>query len=157
MTDAAIDPPGKPNGKKGILLAGLATLLLGGAGFASTYLNFWSPAALFSGSSEAEHMAEPSVVFVDVPVIELHLPGRPQRALILSASIESDARHEAEIQHLMPRVLDAFTSFLSGVDRDAYDKRGVLEIIRAELVTRTRYVLGDEPVKDLLITEFRVK
>lgn len=157
MTDAVIDPPEKPTGKKGILLAGLATLLLGGAGFASTYLNFWSPAALFEGSQKAEDATEPAVVFVDVPVIELHLPGRPQRALVLAASIESDAAHEAEIRHLMPRVLDAFTSFLSGVDRDAYDKRGVLEIIRGELVTRTRYVLGEEPVKDLLITEFRVK
>ncbi len=57
----------------------------------------------------------------------------------------------------MPRVSDAFTTFLSDVDPSAYDKRGVLEIIRTELVGRTRLVLGDEAVKDLLITEFRFK
>ena len=57
----------------------------------------------------------------------------------------------------MPRVSDAFTSFLSGIDPAAYDKRGVLEIIRAELLARTRYVLGEDAIKDLLITEFRFK
>ena len=45
----------------------------------------------------------------------------------------------------------------SGIDPAAYDKRGVLEIIRAELLARTRYVLGEDAIKDLLITEFRFK
>ena len=57
----------------------------------------------------------------------------------------------------MPRILDTFTGFLSGIDPAAYDKRGVLEIIRAELLARTRYVLGETAAKDLLITEFRFK
>jgi flagellar FliL protein len=157
MTDATIDPPAKPSGKKGVLLAGLMSLLLGGLGFASTYLELWSPGDLFSGAAARDEAGLPPVVFVDVPVIELNLPGRPQRSLVLAATIETDTENAAAVTHLMPRVQDAFTSFLSGVDRDAYDKRGVLEIIRGELVTRTRYVLGEQPVKDLLITEFRIK
>ena len=55
------------------------------------------------------------------------------------------------------RVSDSFTTFLAGIDPAAYDKRGVLEVIRAELVTRARMVLGEAPVKDILITEFRFK
>lgn len=158
MTEAAagtVEEP-KPKGKKGVLLLAAAALLLGGGGFASTYLGFWSPGALLAPGQEKALEASPAV-FVDVPTIALHMPGSPPRELILSASIETDQAHQAEVQHLMPRVSDAFTSFLSEVDRAAYDKRGVLEIIRAELVTRTRYVLGEEPVKDLLITEFRIR
>lgn len=160
MSAAAAEPlseaPPKKSRKGLVLIA--AALLLGGAGFASTYLGFWSPAALMSGG--ADHAAEaaiPEVVFVDVPPIQLNIPGSRGRTLVLAASIETDASQRAAIEHLMPRVLDAFTTFLAGVDPGAYDKRGVLEIIRGELVTRSRFVLGDEPVKDLLITEFLIK
>lgn len=156
MTEATAGPVEEAKGKKAILLPIVAAVLLGAGGFASTYLDLWSPAALFAPAPEK--VAEsPATVFVDLPTIALHMPGSPTRELILSASIETDAEHQAEVRYLTPRVLDAFTSFLSEVDRAAYDKRGVLEIIRAELVTRTRFVLGEEAVKDLLITEFRIR
>ncbi|WP_111558525.1 flagellar basal body-associated FliL family protein [Paracoccus sediminilitoris] len=154
MTETAETKPRK----KGMLIPIAATLILGGAGFASTYLGLWSPAAMLSAPAEAK--AGPVGVqaeFVDIPTIEIIIPGGRARSLILSATIESDAAHKAQVQHLMPRVSDAFTTFLSDVDPSAYDKRGVLEIIRTELVGRTRLVLGDEAVKDLLITEFRFK
>lgn len=144
--------------KKGMLIPIAATLILGGAGFASTYLGMWSPAAMLSAPAEAK-VAHPAsqAEFVDIPTIEIIIPGGRARSLILSATIESDTTHKSQVQHLMPRVSDAFTTFLSDVDPSAYDKRGVLEIIRTELVARTRLVVGDEAVKDLLITEFRFK
>ncbi|WP_405403521.1 flagellar basal body-associated protein FliL [Paracoccus sp. Ld10] len=158
MTDIVAAAPEKASGKKGLLIPLVATLVLGGAGFASSYLEFWSPSGMLSGPeapvASTEHMA---VEFIDVPTIEIVIPGGRARSLIMSATIETDTTHKSEVTHLMPRVSDAFTTFLSGVDPAAYEKRGVLEVIRAELVTRTRFVLGEEPVKDLLITEFRFK
>lgn len=158
MTDAtanpASDPSAKASGKKALVPI-LAAAALAGGGFASTYLGLWSPAALLAPKAEAPVL--PAAVFVAVPVIELAIPGGSGQSLVLAASIETDAAHKAEVMHLMPRVQDAFTAFLSGIDPAAYDKRGVLEIIRAELVTRCRYVLGQEALKDLLITEFRFK
>ncbi|WP_411837860.1 flagellar basal body-associated protein FliL [Paracoccus sp. ME4] len=158
MTDIVAAAPEKAPRKKGLLVPLAATLVLGGAGFASSYLGFWSPASLLQGTPEPEVSTEHlSVEFIDIPTIEIVIPGGRARSLVLSATIETDTSHKAEVTHLMPRVSDAFTTFLSGVDPAAYDKRGVLEVIRAELVTRTRFVLGEEPVKDLLITEFRFK
>ncbi|MCZ0960245.1 flagellar basal body-associated FliL family protein [Paracoccus benzoatiresistens] len=154
MTDATLDPPSQPSGKKKLMPL-LAAVLLAGGGFASTYLGLWSPAAMLAPKEDAP--AAPAVIFVEVPTIELIIPGGSGRSLVLSASIETDSAHQADVTHLMPRVLDTFTGFLSGIDPAAYDKRGVLEIIRAELVTRSRYVLGNEAIKDLLITEFRFK
>lgn len=153
MSDDAASQPGKPKKKLKKLVIPLIAAILGGAGFCTTYLGLLP----FPSHEEKAGSDMPAVEFVDIPTIELPVPGNRRRTVILSAMIETDGAHRAEIEHLMPRVQDAFTGFLSGVDETAYDKRGVLEIIRAELVTRTRYVLGEEPVKDLLITEFRIK
>lgn len=155
MTDATLDPPPKASGRKKLLPI-LAAVLLAGGGFGSTYLGLWSPAAMLAGQPEAAP-AVSTAVFVAVPTIELAMPGGSGRSVVLSASLETDSAHQGQIAHLMPRVLDAFTAFLSGIDPAAYDKRGVLEIIRAELLTRSRDVLGAEALKDLLITEFRFK
>ncbi|MGZ3215361.1 flagellar basal body-associated FliL family protein [Paracoccus sp. T5] len=157
MTEAVADAAETPRGKKGLLVPIAAALLLGGGGFASTYLGLWSPAGLMAEPAAEPQTAHAAVEFIDVPRVEIVVPGGRARSLVLAATIETDASHAADVRHLMPRVSDAFTTFLSGVDPDAYDKRGVLEVIRAELVTRTRFVLGEEPVKDLLITEFRFK
>lgn len=158
MTDAtanlAADPPAKASGRKKLIPI-LAAVLLAGGGFASTYLGLWSPAAMLAPKKEAP--PAPMVIFVNLPTIELNIPGGSGRSLLLAASLETDSAHQAEVAHLMPRILDAFTSFLSGIDPAAYDKRGVLEIIRAELLARTRYILGESAIKDLLITEFRFK
>jgi flagellar FliL protein len=158
MTDAtanlAADPPAKASGKKKLIPI-LAALAFAGGGFASTYLGLWSPAAIMASKEEAPKA--PAVVFVTVPTVDLIIPGGSGQSLVLAASLETDSAHQAEVAHLMPRVSDAFTSFLSGIDPAAYDKRGVLEIIRAELLARTRYVLGEDAIKDLLITEFRFK
>ncbi|MDP0925753.1 flagellar basal body-associated FliL family protein [Paracoccus onubensis] len=145
---------GQKRGKKRRkLLMPLAAVVLGGVGFFSTYLGLLpSP----GGKAEAKPAVH-KVEFVDIPTIELPIPGTRHRMVIVSAAIETDALHKSEVEHMMPRVQDAFTSFLSDVDESAYEKRGVLEILRSELVTRTRFVLGEEPVKDLLITEFRIK
>lgn len=156
MTDAATngtaDPP-KASGRKLIPL--LAAVLLAGGGFASTYLGLWSPAALLTAKEDAPALS--TIVFVTLPVIELNIPGGAGRSLVLGASLETDAIHKAAITQMMPRILDTFTGFLADIDPGAYDKRGVLDIIRAELLARARYVLGEAAVKDLLITEFRFK
>ncbi len=145
---------GQKRGKKRRkLLMPLAAVVLGGVGFFSTYLGFLPSPGAKAEAKPAMHKVE----FVDIPTIELPIPGTRRRMVIVSAAIETDALHKADVEHLMPRVQDAFTSFLSDVDESAYEKRGVLEILRSELVTRTRFVLGEEPVKDLLITEFRIK
>ncbi|MBU2956821.1 flagellar basal body-associated FliL family protein [Paracoccus sp. 1_MG-2023] len=159
MTTALAAPAEQaPKSKKGMLIPAAAALVLAGAGFASTFLGVWSPGQLLAGDKTAtEASAHAGVEFVDIPMIETIIPGGGGRSLVLSATVETDAAHHADVEHLMPRLSDAFTTFLSGVDAQAYDKRGVLEIIRTELLSRSRMVLGQDAIKDLLITEFRFK
>lgn len=159
MSEAVAQPEEMKPRSRGMLFTALAAVLLGGAGFATTYLGLWSP-GVFTASRDAAPTAEvtsPAVEFVAIPAIEVVVPGPSARSLVVHATIETDAAHRAMIELLMPRILDVFTTFLSGVDPVAYERRGVLEVVRAELVTRLRFVLGDEPVHDILITEFRFK
>lgn len=158
MADPETAPPDAAPKKKGLLLPLALTLVLGGAGFASSYLGYWSPLALLSPAEATEHPPEgPIVEFVEVPRVQIVLSVTPPRMLNLSAVIETENTDAGEVRHLMPRVSDTFNTFLSEIDPAAFDKRGVLEIVRSELVTRTRLVVGEKPVRDVLITEFRLQ
>ena len=58
---------------------------------------------------------------------------------------------------LIPRLLDSFNGFLTDIDPAAFEKRGILDIVRDELATRAVFVLGKEAFTDVLITEFRIQ
>ena len=155
--DATVAEPGKS--RIGRLMPLLLPVLALGGGAASTYLGFWSPLALIS-SSEAPaeaHAAGPEIAFVDVPRIVLTVPGERTQTLALTVMIEVVPEAKAQALALMPRITDSYNGFLSRIDSSAFSRRGILEIIRAELATRTRFVLGDDAVRDLLITEFRIQ
>ncbi len=160
MTDAA-DSPAEETSKGGIrrilLPLGLVVILTGG-GFASTFLGFWSPMGLLAAKQEAPPETQaPTVEFVDVPQIVLTLAGPRPRMLIMTVKIETDQLHRPEVEHMIPRILDSFNGFLSDIDPAAFEKRGMLDIIRDELATRAVFVLGKDAFTDILITEFRIQ
>lgn len=156
MTDAA-DPAAEPDEKKsGFLFPLLLAMALAAGGFGFSYFDYWSPAELFQKRAD-NRSGTGSVVFVDIPAIEITMPGARKYTVLLAATLEVDVADRKAVESLMPRILDAMNGFLTAVDPAAYDKRGVLEIIRAELTTRIRHVLGETPVRDVLITEFRIK
>lgn len=129
------------------------------AGFCSSFMGLWSPIALLSDPAPTAQKAVvgPEVAFVDVPRIILTIPGERTQTLALTVMIEVPPEQKAETLELMPRITDSYNGFLSRIDATAFSRRGILEIVRAELATRTRFILGDEAVRDLLITEFRIQ
>lgn len=157
MADPAPTPPDSPPRKRSKLIPLALTAVAALGGFGAAYTGVWSAMDLLSPAEAKSHDEAPVAEFVAVPVIELTLQGAHARNLVLAAMIETTHEEVKSVEHLLPRVSDAFNGFLSGIDPVAFDKRGVLEIIRAELLNRTRAVLGDDTVSDLLITEFRLK
>lgn len=155
MSDAVADEqlPAK-RGRSKLLLAGVV-LIAGLGGFAASYLGFVSPSALLASEEKAEAHG-PLPGYVDVPRIMLPLAGR-NRQLVLSIKLETTADHVAGITQQLPRILDSFNSFLSDIDPAAFDRRGVLEIVRAELQTRVDMLLGEPRVGNVLITEFAIQ
>jgi len=160
MTDIALPTPADPPRSRLRRMLPLAVPLLAlGAGFASTYMGLWSPMGLIGGGAPPPKAVAvaPAVTFVDVPRIILTVPGERTQTLALTVMIEVPPEGRAQAEALMPRITDSFNEFLSRIDAAAFSRRGILEIIRAELATRTRFVLGDAAVRDLLITEFRIQ
>lgn len=160
MTEAAeLSEEEKPKGGiKRILLPLGLTLILAGGGFASTYLGLWSPASLLASKEQAAVEEHQSIVeFVDIPQIVLTLAGPKSRILVMTIKIETDQEHRGEVEHLTPRLLDSFNGFLADVDPVAFEKRGILEVLRNEMATRAVFVLGDKAFTDILITEFRIQ
>lgn len=161
MSDAAADaaPAPKKGGLKKLMPLILAVVMLG-AGFGSTFMGFWSPMSLLKPADHApaeDEAAAPVAQFVSLPQIVLTLPGPQMRTLVMAVQIETDPPHRADVEHLVPRLSDAFNSFLADIAPAAFEKRGILDIVRDELATRAVFVLGDKAFSDILITEFRIQ
>lgn len=156
MSDATLDTPDEtaPPARRGRLLMIALPLLAAVAGFAPTYKGLWSPAALIAASGPAP---APRPAFVPVPEITVSVPGVQPRRVLVGLSLEVDEARQREVERLMPRVVDTATAFLGGIAPEAYDRRGVLEVIRAELNTRIALALGDGMIREVLMTEFALK
>lgn len=148
------DSPPRPLGRR--LLPILLPVLALAAGFGVTYTGLLSPLSLLAPAAPAPQAA-PVAVFLDVPRIILTIPGERTQTLALAVVVEIDPAAADTARLLMPRIADSFNGFLSQVDPVAFSRRGILEIIREELATRTRFILGETAVRDLLITEFRIQ
>lgn len=146
----------KPGKSKSLLLVAVATIALAGGGFASTYFGFLSPGELLA---KKEHVDDPfaTIDFVELPPIVTTITGQTPRQVRIVARLEVEAGNIEVVEKMLPRVSDAFNSFMAGIDPAAFDKRGVLEVIRAEMVTRTGFALGEGMIRDVLITEFAIK
>ena len=156
MSNTPAQAESPPKGRK--LPAILLVVACLGAGFASSFLGFWSPLGLFSGHETKAPAPElPAVQFVSLPQTVLSLPGPQMRMLIMSIQIETDQAHRAQVEYLVPRLSDAFNGFLAEIDPTAFERRGILDIVRDELATRAVYVLGKDAFSDILITEFRIQ
>lgn len=156
VTDINTEEKGGGGLRRVLLPLGIAVITAAG-GFASTYLGFWSPSGLLAAREKAPEIAAPIAEFVDIPQIVLTLAGPRPRMLVMTVKVETDHIHRAEVEHLTPRLLDSFNSFLADVDVSAFERRGILDIIRDELATRAVFVLGKDAFTDILITEFRIQ
>ncbi|MFD1883725.1 flagellar basal body-associated FliL family protein [Paracoccus pacificus] len=158
MTASASATEGPPrSGKKMLLLAGI-TVLAVAAGFAGSYLGY-VPLPAFASRAEDPATENPfaGIEFVDVPAVMVTIPGNPARQVVLAAKLEVDAANRAAVEHMQPRIADTFNTFLSAIDPQAFERRGILDIIRTELATRVEMVLGKGLVRDVLITQFGIR
>ncbi len=96
-------------------------------------------------------------MFVDLPQIALTLSGPQSRTLALAVKVEAKPENVAQIEFLQPRILDAFNGFFSEVDPLAFEKKGIIDVVRNELSTRLTFILGEGAFNDILITEFRIQ
>ncbi len=151
--DATALPPKK--GSKLPLLAGLVlALALGGAGYYAT-----SSGLIGGGHAEEPAPAGPAplapIGFVKIEPIVISLgPRSSSRHLRFAAELEVGSAETADVEHLMPRILDVLNTYLRAVEVREFDDPTALTRLRAQMLRRVQIVTGEGRVRDLLVTEF---
>lgn len=151
-------PPPKSKSKLPMLIGGLLAILLGGAGFYAVY------SGLVLGHGEAAQTTAhetvvpadfPPVAFVTIQPIMVSVSRTdPERFLRFEGNLEVDPAHAAEVELLMPRIMDVMNSYLRAVElQDLRDPAALLRL-RAQMLRRVQVVTGEGRVRDLLVTTF---
>ena len=156
MTATATDPAeAKPKRSKMGLLIGVALALAGAGGgyFAVQSGLILSPPAPEPTAAEIE--ALPEVGFVPIEPLTISL-GRESgnRHLKFSAQLEVASGYEADVQKVLPRVVDVLNGYLRAVDIAELEDPSALTRLRAQMLRRIQIVTGGGRVRALLIMEF---
>ena len=139
--------------------AGLAlAALLGAGGFHATSSGLVTLVLPAFGTGGWKDPSPPpggasSFVPLDTLTVTVGL-GADTRLLRISATIETVPGAEEHLRNLMPRVLDVLASYLHSLRDEDLSRPAVMARLRAHLLRRVRIVVGEDAVRDLLITEF---
>lgn len=150
------DAAPKKRSKKPMVLGLLLALVLGGGGFYAT----WSGLILAPAGEPTHQAAQPAgalpdIAFVPVDPLVITLgSGQSVRHLRFASQIEVEAPHAADVQLLLPRIVDVLNGYLRAVDVTLLEDPAALIRIRAHLLRRIQIVTGEGRVRDLLVTEF---
>jgi flagellar FliL protein len=94
-------------------------------------------------------------VFVEVPQVVISLgPTVRSRHLRFASQIEVPAGAQAEVNRLMPRILDVLNGYLRAIDPADIENPAAMVRLRAQMLRRVQMVAGPNRAIDLLITEF---
>lgn len=149
----------KKRSKLPLILGLVLALAGGGGGF------FAVQSGLLFGSGEAhvadEHAAEPElgelpdVTFLPVDPLIISLgPNAKKDHLRFRAQLEVATKYAADVQSIMPRVVDVLNSYLRAISLDDVQDPGALMKLRAQMLRRVQIVTGEGRVNDLLVMEF---
>ncbi len=170
MTDAVAnveDTPAKPS--KMPLIIGLVLAIAGGGGgfyavqsgllpFGKTappemeHVADAGPSAVDSGES-AEDIANLAFIEMDPLVITLRKAGGLKH-LRFRAQLEVDVAHQAEVERILPRVVDVLNSYLRALEIGDLTDPMALPKLRAQMLRRINIATGQGRVRDLLIMDF---
>ena len=146
------------------LILGLLLAVVGGGGaFYATYSGL-----LLGGESHGEDHAEmdehdteamitdmPDVAFIPIDPLVISLgEGSANSHLRFRAQLEVGMAHKAEVEMLMPRVVDVLNGYLRALDPGDFEDNSILVRLRAQMLRRIQIVTGGDRVSDLLIMEF---
>lgn len=97
------------------------------------------------------------VSFIPVDPIVVALNSRDDvRHLQFRAQLEVPSEFGAEVEAIMPRVVDVLNGYLSALEARDLENTSALTRLRGQMLRRVQIVTGRERVNDVLIMEFVV-
>ncbi|NUH66771.1 flagellar basal body-associated FliL family protein [Sulfitobacter sp. S0837] len=152
------EEPEKKKSKMPLILGAVLGLAGAGGGFFAV-----SSGMILAPETEEQAEAEaaidasmmPDVAFVPVEplVISLRAPSQSQH-LRFRAELEVPTAFQAEVEKLLPRVVDVLNSYLRALDPGDLEDATALTRLRAQMLRRVQTVAGQDRVNDLLVMEF---
>lgn len=162
MTDAAADQTERPaRAGKGPLLIGLILAIAGaGGGFFAARSGILpipggasQPAE--TTAAQAHVNTHNDIAFVKVPTMVISYTDRGRRQVLrFTAEIEVGQQAQADVELLIPRIVDVLNGYLRAIELDDIDDPSALTRLRAQMLRRIQIVAGRDAVRDLLIMEF---
>ena len=141
---------------KYLLIGAGALLLLGGGGWATWHFVFAGP----SPEAKPAANAPKPVVFVDLPELIVNLSGSAERPQYLKLKVVlelADQAMIAQIQPVMPRVMDAFQTFLRELRPTDLDGSAGLYRLKEELTRRVNAAIAPGRINAVLFKEIVVQ
>ncbi|MVO17889.1 flagellar basal body-associated FliL family protein [Parasedimentitalea huanghaiensis] len=170
MTDATADleeAPAKPS-KMPLIIGVVLAIAGGGGGFyavqsgllplgktadpQTTHAVESAPAGVDSGET-AEDIANLAFIEMDPIVITLR-KASGLKHLRFRAQLEVDVAHQAEVEKILPRVVDVLNSYLRALEIADLADPMALPKLRAQMLRRINIATGQGRVRDLLIMDF---
>lgn len=97
----------------------------------------------------------PDIAFVPIEPMVVSLGmGNEMKHLRFRAQLEVEPSHQADVEKLLPRVVDVLNSYLRALDLADIADAAALVRLRAQMLRRIQIVTGENRVNDLLIMEF---
>ena len=143
--------------KKVLIIAGAALLVVAGGGGGAYFMFFKGQAA----EAKAAPDKPKPVVFVDLPEVLVNLSGAgTDRAQYLKAKVVlelADQAMIAQIQPVMPRVMDAFQTYLRELRASDLDGSAGLYRLKEELTRRVNVAIAPSKINAVLFKEIIVQ
>ena len=164
--DETGDEPVRKGKSKLLLIAGVLALVAGGGGFFAVYsgllvLPFGGgggggghATAAAGEQAQAPAPFEPGAYIHLEPLILSLGPQSESEHLKITLTLEVGPGREAEVEAVMPRVIDILNGFLRAVDEREFELPRSMERLRAQMLRRVMLVTPKGAVRDLLIQEF---
>ncbi len=155
-TEMPQDAAPKKKSKLPIIIGLVLALILGGGGFYATFSGMiLAPTTEDHAEDGPDVSPLPDIAFVPVETVVISLGAAANDShLRMTSQLEVAKAYTAEVELLMPRILDVLNGYLRAVEVAQLENPSALVRLRAQMLRRIQIVTGEGRVRDLLITEF---
>jgi len=147
----------KKSSKLPMIIGLVLALVGGGGGFFAVYSGMILGAEDSAKVEEKIDPAEPlpDINFVEVEplIISVGAPADKQH-LRFRSQLEVASQYQADVELLLPRVVDVLNSYLRALELADLEDPTALVRLRSQMLRRVQLVTGEGRVNDLLIMEF---
>ena len=159
MTDATAEADGvdKKASKMPLILGVIAALIGAGGGFFAVFSGMLLAPPPPEETQEAivEIAPLPDVAYVPIePMVVSIGPLANQHHLRFHAQLEVPKQYRAEVEAVLPRIVDIINGYLRAVELEDLEDNLALHRFRSHLLQRIAIVAGRGRVNDLLFMEF---